>query len=87
MTQRSRRVTKLMTLRAVMILSFCVLIWSANWNFDVGVHASDTNTAGGNTAAWLWFLGSFAVFVTSLIAVVVAGVRSRPGPQVKASRP
>lgn len=87
MTQRHRRVTKFMLLKAVMILSFCVLIWSANWNVNIGVHASDTNTAGGNTAAWLWFLGSFAVFVTSLIAVVVTGVRSRSGPQVKSSWP
>jgi hypothetical protein len=87
MTQRRRRVTKLMVLKAVMILSFCALIWSANWNFDIGVHASDTNTAGGNAAVWLWFLGSFAVFVISLIAVVVTGVHSRPDPQVKTSRP
>ena len=83
MAQRSRRVTKLMALNAVMILSFCVLMWSANWNVDIGVHASDTNTGGGNTAAWLWFLGSFAAFVTSLVAVVAAGVRSR---QVRRSR-
>ena len=75
-----------MVLKAAMILSFGVLIWSANWNWDIGIHASDTDTAGGNTAAWLWFLGSFGVFVTSLIAVVVAGVHSRPS-QVKTSRP
>lgn len=86
MTERFGRVTKFMVLKAVMVLSFCVLIWSANWNFDIGVHASNTNTAGGNTAAWLWFLGSFAIFLTSLIAVVVVGVRRRPDQQVKTSR-
>jgi len=76
-----------MYLRATMIVSFGVLIWSATGNWDVGVHASDTATNGGNTAAWLWFLGSFAVFVASLIAVVVAGTRCRSGSSVRASRP
>jgi hypothetical protein len=70
-----------------MIMSFGVLTWSATWNWDIGVHASDTGASGGNTAAWLWFFSSFAVFVVSLSAVVVVGARSRAGPEVRASRP
>jgi hypothetical protein len=64
-----------------MILSLGVLIWSATWNWNIGVHASDTGTNGGNTAAWLWLLSSFVVLVASLTAVVVLGTRRRIGPE------
>jgi hypothetical protein len=68
---------KVHVLRAVMVLGLAVLVWSGSWNWNIGIHASDTNTAGGNTAAWLWFLGSFAVFMTSFAILVVMGSEHR----------
>jgi hypothetical protein len=39
------------------------------------VHASDTDASGGNVAAWLWFFGSFVVFLVSSVTLVVMAAR------------
>lgn len=75
-SQRNRAPTKVMVLLAVMILNFGVLVWSANWNWSIGVHADATATSGGNVAVWLWFLGSLAMFVTTFAVLAIIGTRT-----------
>jgi hypothetical protein len=62
-------------LLAVTILSLGVLAWAIVWNFEIGITASDTNTSGGNNAAWLWLFGSLGSFVILGIALVIVGTR------------
>ena len=60
-----------LALALVSVTSIAVFLWAVQWNYSIGVNASDTGGNGGNNAAWLWLLGSLAIGVASVTGLIV----------------
>jgi len=64
-------------LAVVTIGSATVFLVAAYWNVSIGETASDTGGSGGNNAAWLLLLSSFAIGLASLVTLIVVSGRAR----------